>query len=372
MNCINFFLQVMYNMTTKRTTNDTGLRKRPQMEQIVNYLNNGQEHAKFPDRKAKLIRNHPFMTQLDFFDMQEDQERAWEEQKREHEAERISKETDQTAAETRATQHAPGPSSHHTAGSSSQQAAGPFSQHGGGAPSRTQHFFIGSSPDVHMSDDVDETEDRFKREQGDLENDRSRKRANIKLEASRVLEENAGASPFIHRTAAFKREQRERSPRRFKSEPTKEEPVALKQERPKRSRSPKVKQEAKTNAPVIKQEPTSAPAEQKRIAGTGSAASTAAPKLQQSRGRWWAGREDPPSLPAPPQQKKRPASSDDVEITGTGGINHSTDMKFWRDSSAREIRTQFALRGGGKHDYAFKTKDQLLYIIQARIQDGNW
>ena len=61
---------------------DTGLRKRPQMEQIVNYLASGQERVNFPDREAKFIRNHPFMTQLDFFDMQEDQERAWEEKKK--------------------------------------------------------------------------------------------------------------------------------------------------------------------------------------------------------------------------------------------------------------------------------------------------
>ena len=57
---------------------DTGLHKRPQMMQIVNYLENGQERVAYPDREAKFIRNHPFMTQLDFFDMQEDQERAWE------------------------------------------------------------------------------------------------------------------------------------------------------------------------------------------------------------------------------------------------------------------------------------------------------
>ena len=57
---------------------DTGLHKRPKMMQIVNYLENGQEKMTYPDREAKFVRNHPFMTQLDFFDMQEDQERAWE------------------------------------------------------------------------------------------------------------------------------------------------------------------------------------------------------------------------------------------------------------------------------------------------------
>ncbi len=54
----------------KRGRNDTGLRKCPQFEQIANYPNCGQETVAYPDRMAKLIRNHPFMTQLDFFDMQ--------------------------------------------------------------------------------------------------------------------------------------------------------------------------------------------------------------------------------------------------------------------------------------------------------------
>ena len=44
----------------------------------------------FPDREAKFIRNHPFMTQLDFFDTNEEQKRAWEEQKRKEEAKDIA------------------------------------------------------------------------------------------------------------------------------------------------------------------------------------------------------------------------------------------------------------------------------------------
>ena len=64
----------------------SGLRPRPQFEQIVDYLANGQERVNFPDREAKFVRNHPFMTQLDFFDTNEEQKRAWEEQKRQEEA----------------------------------------------------------------------------------------------------------------------------------------------------------------------------------------------------------------------------------------------------------------------------------------------
>ncbi len=80
----------------------TGLRPRPQMEQIVDYLQNGQEHVRFPDREAKFIRNHPYMTQLDFFDMQEDQQRAWEDQVRNKEAERLAEDLHRTHALVRA------------------------------------------------------------------------------------------------------------------------------------------------------------------------------------------------------------------------------------------------------------------------------
>ena len=58
----------MYKMTTtRRDVGYDGLRRAPQMEEIVSYLANHQERMNFPDRQAKQIRNHPFMTQLDFF-----------------------------------------------------------------------------------------------------------------------------------------------------------------------------------------------------------------------------------------------------------------------------------------------------------------
>ena len=86
----------------KRSTASNGLRKRPQFEQIVNYIANGQETIKYPDRQAKQIRNHPFMTQLDFFDMQEDQHRMWEEQVRQREAVQLAGAMGITAAQARA------------------------------------------------------------------------------------------------------------------------------------------------------------------------------------------------------------------------------------------------------------------------------
>ena len=69
----------MYKMTTtRRNVGYDGLHREPKMEEIVNYLANHQERTPFPDRLAKQIRNHPFMTQLDFFDTNEEQKRAWE------------------------------------------------------------------------------------------------------------------------------------------------------------------------------------------------------------------------------------------------------------------------------------------------------
>ena len=86
----------------KRATVSNGLRKRPQFEQIVNYIANDQETIKYPNRMAKQIRNHPFMTQLDFFDMQEDQHRSWEEQVRQREAAQLAGAMGLTAAQARA------------------------------------------------------------------------------------------------------------------------------------------------------------------------------------------------------------------------------------------------------------------------------
>ena len=91
--------------TTRRPVERSGLRKRPQMEQIVHYLAMHQEKVKFPDRTAIFIRNHPYMTQLDFFDMQEAQEMQWEEQQQQHNALEAARQMGQGVAEAEARQH---------------------------------------------------------------------------------------------------------------------------------------------------------------------------------------------------------------------------------------------------------------------------
>ena len=99
----------------------SGLRPRPQFEQIVDYLANGQDKVNFPDRQAKLIRNHPFMTQLDFFEMQDDQKKAWEDQKKKQELQDIAEQKQTTQGLEEATQ----PPSGKGGGGSSASSSGP-------------------------------------------------------------------------------------------------------------------------------------------------------------------------------------------------------------------------------------------------------
>ena len=90
--------------STKRATDYGGLRREPHMSDIIHYLENNQERTSYPDREASFIRKHPFMTQLDFFDMQDEQKRAWEEQARDHEAEQVAKDTKESKAIVKAKQ----------------------------------------------------------------------------------------------------------------------------------------------------------------------------------------------------------------------------------------------------------------------------
>ena len=53
-------------MGTKRQKMDyAGLRRRETYEEIINYLENEQEIIKYPDRRAKFLRDSPYLTQLD-------------------------------------------------------------------------------------------------------------------------------------------------------------------------------------------------------------------------------------------------------------------------------------------------------------------
>ena len=51
--------------------NFNGLRKRPLYDELVQYIEKDPDKVKYPDRRAKLMRNHPYLTQLDGLTMEE-------------------------------------------------------------------------------------------------------------------------------------------------------------------------------------------------------------------------------------------------------------------------------------------------------------
>ena len=89
----------------------SGLRKRPtptgKSTFIVEYIAYGQETIQYPDRLAKFMRNHPYLTQLDgegMMEMQEQQENAWKAQEKEYRIKMLK--TDRSAPEMRTTRDA--------------------------------------------------------------------------------------------------------------------------------------------------------------------------------------------------------------------------------------------------------------------------
>ena len=159
--------------STKRVTDYGGLHKEPQMETIIHYLTYNQEKQKFPDREAKQIREHPFMTQLVFFDMQEDQQRAWEGQKREQEAKTVSQETQTSVAEIQT-----------VAGTSST----------GNVPSTSQFHFPSSGPGDEM--------EAGREEETQVNIDSFLNRGNLRRRAESSLSENSGTVPSIFAAAS--------------------------------------------------------------------------------------------------------------------------------------------------------------------------
>ena len=159
--------------STKRVTDYGGLHREKQMWEIIHYLTYNQEKQQFPDREAKQIREHPYMTQLDFFDMQEDQKRAWEGHKRAEEAKTVAQETQTSVAEL-------------------QAVAGPSTT--GNVPTTTQFHFPGSGPDEEMED--------VQEEEAQVNIHSFLNWGNIRRRAESSLSENSGTVPSIFAAAS--------------------------------------------------------------------------------------------------------------------------------------------------------------------------
>lgn len=82
-----------------KNANMSGLKRRQTYEEMINYLHYGQEVVKYPDRRAKQLRESPYMTQLDGEDLDDQHERLLIQQRRQLAVQQVSAQTGRSAAE---------------------------------------------------------------------------------------------------------------------------------------------------------------------------------------------------------------------------------------------------------------------------------
>lgn len=307
----------------KFAMNYNGLRKRETYDEIIDYLQGKQEMIRYPDRFAKRIREHPYLTQLDgegLAEIEEQQQNEWKEKEKEQRVREAASKGTQTAPEIRTQMR-------------SEQ----------GSTSSTQFFDLGKQ-DSEMKDEMDWTvQEHRKRFQEAEEHHHKRMARSAELLRS-YLDYTSEAVGVTHFAAAAAAE-RSRSPAPMKNVKPEVKMKVDQEQKVDRSRSP-LKPETKMS--IVKQETR---------------------------------QQVPPSLPPPPTRgrgAKRSATtsvgrerSDSMQITGENA-NKSTDMKFWADQSANELRAQITFRMGRRADWAVKTKAQLLSHIKQMIKDGKW
>ena len=102
--------------------NYSGLRAKPNYAQLIDYLQNGQETIRYPDRFAKQMRNSPYMTQLDGVEIMTQQTEIQKAQDREAAIRALASTSGQTANELRAV-GVPSSSSGSSSGSSVHSSA---------------------------------------------------------------------------------------------------------------------------------------------------------------------------------------------------------------------------------------------------------
>ena len=77
----------------------SGLKRRQTYEDMIDYLHYGQEVVKYPDRRAKQLRESPYMTQLDAQDLDEQHQRILDQQKRQSTMQEVAAQTGRSQAE---------------------------------------------------------------------------------------------------------------------------------------------------------------------------------------------------------------------------------------------------------------------------------
>jgi hypothetical protein len=231
---------------------------------------------------------------------------------------------------------------------------------------------------MDMSDAMDVTAEESRKRQANLRQREEEKRQQILRAIARHNGSEPGVVPFAAAAAAASRSRSPPAPpappapppppapparfERSRSPPgsgnnytgPKVPNVAVRFER---SRSPKIKDEKKNIKLEIKKEDTEDKKDIKletkikdekgniKLTGT-------APKMTTGRTR---------------------ASSADGVTTGKVNINRNTDLNFWKQASANELRNAIMQRSrANRKDLEVKNKAQLIIMIRNMIRDGTW
>jgi hypothetical protein len=345
--------------------NYIGLRKRPQFEQIVNYLEVGQETIAYPDRMAKQFRNHPYLTQLDGIE-----NRIWEEQEKQKRIRKLAETSTQTAAQLRTTKMgdvgSDFGSAKSDAGVADAETQASVATRDGEAQARTDATTRGTDARARADTTTRGTDAHDVAMQEAKEEIRQ-----MKLERDSALREKVarnlgqpsgdlGTIPFIDSAAAAASSSSSPAAPKRETKTLKEEQTA-----PAFSMTVPILDEI-TGRPVMDQK-MAHDISQFLVKFAAPAPSFAAAAADHP----FAG--DPSPQPKAKARSRRRADDDDVQITGSN-INRSQDMSFWEnENSANEIKAQIMMRGVLRPiDFQFKSKEDVLKIVKDLIRQGKW
>ena len=383
-----------------------GLRKRPTLDGFVDYLANGQETIKYPDRFAKFIRNHPYLTQLDgegMMEMQKQQENVWREQVREQRVRESAPEIRaqlrslgiqaSTSARDQAAQARPSARDQDAQSStdvrtSEAQTDPEVRTHvrsERGMASTTQRFDL-RQQDMDMSDAMDVTVEEKRKREADARQRAEQKRQNILQTIARHNGSDPGIVPFAAAAAAAAAS-RSRSPPAPPPPPPPAPPAPP--ARFERSRSPPGSGGASgSGGPAKEPEPSNntyyaphvpkvkivfersrSPKKDDKKEDDDKKDIKLKTEIKDEKGNSKI-RGNPPKMTAAP----RPSSADDVKM-GTVTLNRSQDMDYWKDQSANEIRNQILSRTrdqGTRRQLMKKKKAELLNMVWEMIAERKW
>ena len=332
----------------KPTYGYDGLRARPKFDNMVEFRQYQQPFIKYTDRRAKQLRQSPYLTQLDgegCYEMQEQQEKAMKEQEIANAIRRYASQNKETASLLKSDREAqtetapetmevePPPARPTQSSPARPMEASPIRLRARSAPSASPRVGRrrGGLPDDDMEHADDEVNEAIRRRGT---------RRDAKAMADLAMQ-------FLETDFTGGRG-RSRSP--VKKEEKKEEITpAVKVERSRsggRKRLTNIKQEPGTTSTDI---PT----------GTGLSSSSATA----------------PETPRPTKRAKARAKSEEVSV-GNMKINRSNDMEYSKQQSSNELKMQIAARMPPTYEsrikFQFKTKQESLDYIRLLITNGVW